>query len=96
MIRASFPASTPEDAFLENNPTISPIDMIECMIDRTTAVVRSLDKAMVCEHPGISKKDICSVLWQVEGNLVEIKKVANAWHMANPSTSKECVVGRER
>ncbi len=71
----------PEKAFLENDPTISPIDMISCTLTRTNAILECLHVSL--EHTGcMTNEMITAVLWQVSGNLKQIERIAHKWHKA--------------
>lgn len=72
----------PEEAFLENNPTISPVDMTNCILIRTEALINCLQVSLE-DTQYLTNETITAVLWQVSGNLEQIKKVTDKWHEAD-------------
>lgn len=74
----------PEKTFLENNPTISPIDMINATIFRTEAIVDCLHVSLTDAPKGcMTNEMITAVLWQVSGNLELVNRIADAWHKSD-------------
>lgn len=71
----------PEKAFLENDPTISPIDMLNATIFQTQAIVDCLHVSLTDAPKGCMTNDmITAVLWQVSGNLEIVNRIADTWH----------------
>ena len=73
--------STPEDVFLEVNPAFSPInlvDMIDCVVTRTHSLMRCLAIALKTPEE-MPKETIADVMWQIGGNLEQIKKLTAIW-----------------
>jgi len=75
-----YTATCPEDAFLESNLTISSIDMINCLVGRSEAVLQCLQLAMGNADFTPNRETVENAIWQVTGNLTEINKVAAQWH----------------
>lgn len=71
---------TPEQAFLESNTNVSYIDMMNCLVTRTNAIINCLHVSLENTDTGCMTNDmITEVLWQVSGNLAQIDKLSNEW-----------------
>ncbi len=71
--------SAPESVFLENDAVISPKDMHDCIIGRTQGVLDLILDYLECKDAEMSKDQLRCLLWQVEGNLRELRKVTDVW-----------------
>jgi hypothetical protein len=86
-------ASTPEDAFLQPPPAIAPIDMVNCILDRTISIIECLDLSLDNEDREMSRNTISNTLWQIQGNLKQVKAVAVTWHEGEIRSRREGVTG---
>ena len=76
----SLPASVSEDVFLNNAAKISPVNMQHSVIRRSLAILDCVVTLLESEDVEINKESIRSSLWQVEGNLEELRKIGDVWH----------------
>ncbi len=66
--------------FLENDVVISPKDMHDCIIGRTQGGLDLTLDYLKCKDAEMNKDQLRCRLWQVEGNLRELRKVTDVWY----------------
>lgn len=74
--------TTPEDCFLEKDVDVSHGNMAHCLIDRTAAIIEALHVALDVEEVVLTNDTLIRLLWQVSGNLDELRVVVDRWPKA--------------
>ncbi|MFT5730508.1 MAG: hypothetical protein ACI8PB_004692 [Desulforhopalus sp.] len=59
---------------------IAPIDMLNCVFDRTRAVVECLSLSLESKNHVANKQTIIEALWQITDNISQAKTIADNWH----------------